>query len=207
MKSKHKSKHSKTKQNSAKKNTAKHTMAKKISIKNSVKSNKKSLRGKKKPQIRLQQICHSTLLKIRKRDLQIWIWETLKTTGIKKKRKCEVTIRIVDLEESQFLNFNYRNKAKPTNVLSFPSDFSKEILDILPNKPLGDLIICLPVILQEADEQGKTAQEHFAHLVVHGTLHLLGYDHEISDEDAVIMESLEIEIMKFLGFKDPYKDR
>jgi probable rRNA maturation factor len=183
------------------------SLAKKISVKKNDKTGGKSPRGKKKPQVRLQQICHSTMLKVRKRDLEIWIWETLKTIGIKKKRTCEVTIRMVDLEESQFLNFNYRNKAKPTNVLSFPSDLSKEILSILPNKPLGDLVICLPVILQEADEQGKTAQEHFAHLIVHGILHLLGYDHEISDADAVIMESIEIEIMQTLGFSDPYADR
>lgn len=175
--------------------------------KKSVKVSSKDKHRKKKLQILLQQICRSTSLKIRKRDLQVWIWETLATAGIKKKRKCEVTIRIVDLEESQFLNFNYRNKAKPTNVLSFPSDLPKEVLNILPNKPLGDLVICLPIILQEADEQGKTAQEHFAHLVVHGILHLLGYDHEISDEDAVIMESLEIEIMQSLEFSDPYEDR
>jgi probable rRNA maturation factor len=91
-------------------------------------------------------------------------------------------------------------------VLSFPSDFPKKVLNILPNKPLGDLVICLPIVLQEAHEQGKIAQEHFAHLIVHGVLHLLGYDHEVSDEDAVIMESLEIEIMQSLGFKDPYND-
>ena len=175
--------------------------------KKSAKVSSKDKARKKKLHILLQQICRSTSLKIRKRDLQVWIWETLATAGIQKKRKCEVTIRIVDLEESQFLNFNYRNKAKPTNVLSFPSDLPKEVLHILPNKPLGDLVICLPIILQEADEQGKTAEEHFAHLVVHGILHLLGYDHEISDEDAVIMESLEIEIMQSLGFSDPYEDR
>lgn len=180
----------------------KHT--KKDSAKNRKSASK---RRQKKLQIKLQQICRSTRLPIRKRDLQPWIWETLATIGIKKKRQCEVTIRIVDTEESQFLNFNYRNKAKPTNVLSFPSDLPKEILHILPNKPLGDLVICLPVVIAEADEQGKTEQEHFAHLVVHGILHLLGYDHELSTEDEVIMESLEIEIMQSLGFADPYADR
>ncbi len=181
--------------------------SKQDSTPNNKKVSDQNKRRKKKLQIRLQQVCHSTRLNIRKRDLQVWIWEALATAGIQKKRKCEVTIRIVDLEESQFLNFNYRNKAKPTNVLSFPSDLPMEIMDILPNKPLGDLVICLPIILQEAFEQGKTEQEHFAHLVVHGILHLLGYDHEISDEDAVIMESLEIEIMQSLGFSDPYEDR
>lgn len=178
--------------------------AKKVPTKNRKNASK---RRQKKLQLKLQQICRSTRLPIRKRDLQPWIWETLATIGIKKKRLCEVTIRIVDTEESQFLNFNYRNKAKPTNVLSFPSDLPKEILQILPNRPLGDLVICLPVVIAEADEQGKTEQEHFAHLVVHGILHLLGYDHELSTEDEVIMESLEIEIMESLGFSDPYADR
>lgn len=166
-----------------------------------------SKRRQKKLQIRLQQICRSTRLPIRKRDLQPWIWETLATVGIKKKRLCEVTIRMVDTEESQFLNFNYRGKAKPTNVLSFPSDLPKEIAQILPTRPLGDLVICLSVVIAEADEQGKTEQEHFAHLIVHGILHLLGYDHERSQEDEVIMESIEVEIMSKLGFSDPYADR
>ncbi|HEY4714115.1 MAG TPA: rRNA maturation RNase YbeY [Aquirhabdus sp.] len=178
---------------------------KKDQPKSSRKTNVK--RRQKKLQIKLQQICRSTRLPIRKRDLQPWIWETLAAVGIKQKRLCEVTIRIVDTEESQFLNFNYRNKAKPTNVLSFPSDLPKEILQILPNRPLGDLVICLPVVIAEADEQGKTEQEHFAHLVVHGILHLLGYDHELSMKDEVIMESVEIEIMQTLGFSDPYADR
>ena len=177
--------------------------------KHSAKRNRKSIskRRQKKLHIKLQQICRSTRLPIRKRDLHPWIWETLATVGIKKKRLCEVTIRIVDTEESQFLNFNYRGKAKPTNVLSFPSDLPKEIVQILPTRPLGDLVICLPVVIIEADEQGKTEQEHFAHLIVHGILHLLGYDHELSTEDEVIMESLEIEIMQSLGFDNPYADR
>ena len=177
--------------------------------KDSSKRNRKltSKRRQKKLQIRLQQICRSTRLPIRKRDLQPWIWETLATVGIKKKRLCEVTIRMVDTEESQFLNFNYRGKAKPTNVLSFPSDLPKEIAQILPTRPLGDLVICLSVVIAEADEQGKTEQEHFAHLIVHGILHLLGYDHERSQEDEVIMESIEVEIMSKLGFSDPYADR
>jgi probable rRNA maturation factor len=177
--------------------------------KDATKRNRKSIskRRQKKLHIKLQQICRSTRLEIRKRDLQPWIWETLATVGIKKKKLCDVTIRIVDTEESQFLNFNYRGKAKPTNVLSFPSDLPKEIAQILPTRPLGDLVICLPVVIAEADEQGKTEQEHFAHLVVHGTLHLLGYDHERSQEDEVIMESIEVEIMSKLGFSDPYADR
>jgi probable rRNA maturation factor len=166
-----------------------------------------SKRRKKKLNILLQRVCESPALLVRKRDLQLWIWETLSVVGIKKKRKCEVAIRIVDTAESQQLNFAYREKDKPTNVLSFPSDLPEEILLILPNKPLGDLVICLPVVLSEADEQGKTPKEHFAHLVVHGVLHLLGYDHETSAEDAMEMEALEIKIMQHLHFPDPYADR
>ncbi len=164
-------------------------------------------RRKKKLNILLQQVSESPALSIRKRDLQIWIWETLSIVGIKKKRTCEVAIRIVDAAESQQLNFAYREKDKPTNVLSFPSDLPEEILSILPNKPLGDLVICLPVVLSEADEQGKTPKEHFAHLVIHGILHLLGYDHETGEVEAAEMEALEIKIMHHLHFSDPYADR
>lgn len=179
--------------------------SKKEDIQKSAKGSCENQDRKKKLQMTLQEVCRSTSFNIRKRDLQIWVWQTLKAAGIQKKRKCEITIRIVDLKESQFLNFHYRHHAKPTNVLSFPSDLPKEVMEIIPNKPLGDLVICLSVMLQEADEQAKTPQEHFAHLVVHGVLHLLGYDHEISDEDAIIMERLEIEIMQSLGFSDPYE--
>jgi probable rRNA maturation factor len=182
--------------------------------KNSQKSTKtkhENLHRRKKVQMTLQEVCRSTSFEIHKRDLQGWVWETLQAAGIQKKRKCEITIRIVDLEESQFLNFHYRKRAKPTNVLSFPSDLPKEVMKKITTRPLGDLVICLPVMLQEADEQAKTPLEHFAHLVVHGVLHLLGYDHEISheisDEDAIVMEGLEIKIMQSLGFSDPYESR
>lgn len=111
----------------------------------------------------------------------------------------ELTIRTVDRDESQMLNREYRGKDKPTNVLSFPFDS-----DIpLPVDLLGDLVICVPVMQEEASVQGKPAAHHWAHLVVHGTLHLLGYDH-IEDEDAEHMESIEIEILKSLGISDPY---
>ncbi|WP_443090776.1 rRNA maturation RNase YbeY [Basfia succiniciproducens] len=111
----------------------------------------------------------------------------------------EITIRIVDEAESHELNFTYRGKDRPTNVLSFPFECPEEVE--LPL--LGDLVICRQVVEREAQEQGKPLTAHWAHMAVHGSLHLLGYDH-IEDDEAVEMESLETEIMTGLGFEDPY---
>ena len=120
---------------------------------------------------------------------------------------CEIGIACVDHEESHRLNLEYRGKDKSTNVLSFPSDIPEEVLPLLDARPLGDLVICIPVVLDEAIEQHKTSQNHFMHMLVHGTLHLLGYDHEISDEDAEEMEALEIEILAKLGLDNPYQEQ
>ena len=117
---------------------------------------------------------------------------------------CEIGIACVDHEHSHELNLAYRQKDKSTNVLSFPSDIPEEILPMLDALPIGDLVICIPVVLQEAIEQQKTPIEHFTHMLVHGTLHLMGYDHETSDQDAEEMEALEIEVLKKLGFENPY---
>ena len=117
---------------------------------------------------------------------------------------CEMGIACVDNAESHKLNLEYRQKDKPTNVLSFPSDLPDEMAQILDTFPIGDLVICIPVVLQEAIEQQKTPIEHFTHMLVHGTLHLMGYDHETSEEDAEEMEALEIEILNKLGFENPY---
>lgn len=111
----------------------------------------------------------------------------------------EVTVRIVDETESQQLNFDYREKDKPTNVLSFPFQCPPGIE--LPL--LGDLVICAGVVAQEANEQNKSLDAHWAHMVVHGSLHLLGFDH-INDDDALEMEAEEIQILAELGFADPY---
>lgn len=119
----------------------------------------------------------------------------------------EMGIACVDLVYSQELNAQYRQKDKPTNVLSFPSEIPSDIVDELVQYPLGDLVICIPVVLQESVEQQKNAQHHFTHLVVHGVLHLLGYDHEISDEDAEEMEQLEIEILAKLAINNPYLEK
>jgi probable rRNA maturation factor len=117
---------------------------------------------------------------------------------------CEIGIACVDNDQSHKLNLEYRKKDKPTNVLSFPSDIPDEMAEYLDAFPLGDLVICIPVVLQEAIDQQKTPIEHFTHMLVHGTLHLMGYDHETSEQDAEEMEALEIEILKKLGFENPY---
>ena len=111
----------------------------------------------------------------------------------------EMTVRIVDEDESHELNLTYRGKDRPTNVLSFPFECPDEVE--LPL--LGDLVICRQVVEREAAEQEKPLMAHWAHMVVHGSLHLLGYDH-IEDDEAEEMESLETQIMQGLGFDDPY---
>ncbi|WP_121463468.1 rRNA maturation RNase YbeY [Arsenophonus endosymbiont of Aleurodicus dispersus] len=116
------------------------------------------------------------------------------------KSKSEITIRIVDIPESQYLNMKYLGKDKPTNVLSFPFKAPHNIK--LPF--LGDLIICCKVVEKEAIEQQKELDAHWAHMVIHGCLHLLGYDH-INDYEAEVMEIIETEIMQKLGYLDPYQ--
>ena len=113
----------------------------------------------------------------------------------------ELTIRIVEVAESQLLNLTYRGKDKPTNVLSFPFEAPPEVE--LPL--LGDLVICAHVVEQEAIEQNKPLNAHWAHMVIHGCLHLLGYDH-IIDLEADEMESLETQLVEGLGFTNPYKE-
>lgn len=115
-------------------------------------------------------------------------------------RPMELTIRIVDENEAAELNLAWRQKSGATNVLSFPLHD-----DLAGNTPLlGDLVICAPVVANEAMQQNKTLESHWAHLVIHGSLHLLGYDH-INKTDAIEMESLETTIMASLGHSDPYK--
>lgn len=113
--------------------------------------------------------------------------------------EAELTIRVVDEPESAELNGTYRHKQGPTNVLSFPFEAPPGVE--LPL--LGDIVICAPVVAREAAEQGKTAAAHWAHMTVHGCLHLLGYDH-IEPEEAEIMETLEKDVLSALGYADPY---
>ena len=131
--------------------------------------------------------------------IQNWV-ETI--LAAEQEKDAELTVRIVDENESAELNEEYRNKTGSTNVLSFPFECPSEVeLNLL-----GDLVICAPVVEREAKQQGKPSQAHWAHMLVHGILHLLGYEH-IDKDDAQKMESHEIEIMAALGFSDPYSDK
>ncbi len=113
----------------------------------------------------------------------------------------ESVIRVVDSEESAALNQQYRNKTGPTNVLSFSyGPYADQ-----PVKLLGDVVICAPIVAAEAAQQAKDPDAHWAHMVVHGLLHLLGYDH-VQDRDALQMEALELEILSGLGYPDPYRE-
>lgn len=137
-------------------------------------------------------------------DSQLQHWVSTALTHLETAQDCDLSIRMVDLAESQQLNVDYRGKDKPTNVLSFPSDLPEEMAKIIGYRPLGDLVICWPVVQAEAAEQHKSVVDHLCHLTVHGVLHLLGYDHETSDADAEEMEALEVEILGKLGVSNPY---
>ena len=109
----------------------------------------------------------------------------------------EITVRIVDTNEGQALNKDYRHKDYATNVLTF--DYTQAPF------VTADLVLCAPVVAKEAQDNGKTLAAHYAHLLVHGTLHAQGFDHETSEADALEMEALEVEILAGLGVADPYK--
>jgi probable rRNA maturation factor len=132
-----------------------------------------------------------------KESLIVWSKSALRD----ERRQAEMVIRLVDEDEIQGLNRRYRGKDNPTNVLSFPSNLP----EIVDSDLLGDLVICVPVVVRESQEQGKPPEAHWAHMVVHGVLHLLGYDHQ-DEEDAQTMEQLETDVMATLGFQDPYRE-
>lgn len=131
-------------------------------------------------------------------DLRKWITAAL--DGGQNQGDIEISVRLVDTQEMIALNRTYRGKTGPTNVLSFPADLPAELE--LPL--LGDIVICAPVVRAEAHAQGKSLAAHWAHMAVHGTLHLLGYDH-IEENEAVAMEAMESTILAKLHYPCPYR--
>lgn len=127
------------------------------------------------------------------------IWAAAALAGARRRTPAELAIRVVGASEGREFNRDYRGKDYATNVLSFPAELPRGVR--LPL--LGDLVICAPVVAREAAEQGKTLRDHYAHLTIHGVLHLLGYDHE-NDKDAQKMEALECRILAKLGIQNPY---
>lgn len=142
-------------------------------------------------------------------DFECWSIATLQT--VRGDSETELTLRLVNNEEIQQLNHDYRGKNTPTNVLSFPFEpydaltaYAGDVVDISDLNLLGDIIMAPAVIEEEAQAQNKSRQDHYAHMTVHGILHLLGYDH-IKDDEAETMENLEIQILHTLGISNPYQ--
>lgn len=127
-------------------------------------------------------------------EFNLWI-----AAALRDKTEAELTLRLVDEAESRELNSRYRGKDTPTNVLSFPADLPPGIEVPL----LGDIVICVPLVVAEAAAQNKPIQAHWAHLVIHGALHLLGHDHQ-DEQEAREMEALEADLLSSLGYPDPY---
>lgn len=132
------------------------------------------------------------------RDFLRWV-----RSAVASSTPCSVTLRVVGMKEAQELNRQFRNRDYATNVLSFPFEEPPIPMDNMP-RHLGDLVLCKQVVDKEASEQHKAVPDHWTHLVIHGALHLQGYDH-ITDEQAKIMEALEIKLLKQLGISNPYQ--
>ena len=134
------------------------------------------------------------------REIQVWADTALEEVADDGEPP-DLCVRVVDNEESVALNSRFRGIDEPTNVLSFPAQVD------LPGKNIyGDIVICASVVCSEAADQGKSVCDHYAHMVVHGVLHLAGYDHQ-QDQDAELMEALEIKILERVGVADPYAER
>jgi len=173
----------------------------------------------RKPELRLS-VQHAVRHQASPQRPQVWRWLRAAQAG-----PATVSVRFVDVEEGRTLNRDYRHKDYATNVLSFVYDSEPMVGFALPAvgsalpavgsalpavgsalpAVVGDLVICVPVVLREAQEQGKAVEAHFAHLIVHGMLHLQGYDHETGARDARRMEAREREILDGLGYPDPYQ--
>lgn len=145
----------------------------------------------KRLNLSVQYACHKEGLPLRP-QLRLWVRAALDVDG---KRGGQITVRFVDDDEGRSLNSEYRGKDYATNVLSFPYEADTVVV--------GDLVVCPAVVLSEAQAQGKPPEAHFAHLIVHGMLHLQGYDHE-SEDAAHHMEGREVVILEALGYPDPY---
>ena len=143
----------------------------------------------------VQYASNKALLPLRA-QIRAWARAALDVDGV---RGGQITVRLVDAEEGLALNRDYRGKDYATNVLSFPYDIEPIVC--------GDLVLCAPVVAREAAEQGKSLEAHYAHLIVHGLLHLQGYDHEAGAAQALQMEDHERAILAALGFADPYQDQ
>lgn len=137
-----------------------------------------------------------------KTHIEDWIGRAIDAAGPDTAAGAEVSVRLVDREEMQALNRDFRGMDRTTNVLSFPAGETTGLPSDVP-PPLGDIVICAAVVSDEAARQGKLVADHWAHLLVHGTLHLLGYDHE-SDAEAAEMEAVETRILGAAGLADPY---
>ena len=135
-------------------------------------------------------------------DIATWVNRAVDAAG--SAGDMEVSVRVVSTAEMQQLNSEFRDQDKPTNVLSFPAGDLAGLPDDAA-RPLGDIVVCAAVVADEAEQQGKTQRDHWAHMIVHGTLHLLGFDHE-NDSDAAEMESLEIRVMTDHGLANPYAE-
>jgi probable rRNA maturation factor len=144
----------------------------------------------------LQRACEGDVPE--EKDFQRWVDAALAEIS----EDCELSVRLVEIEEGAELNSNYRGKTGPTNVLSFP--FEAPIT--MEPRLLGDLVICRTVVESEAQQQNKVVNDHWAHMVVHGCLHLLGYDH-IKTDEAEQMEALEKTILQSLNIDNPYRDQ
>lgn len=151
------------------------------------------------PTVEVQRVCDGDSLP---EDESFQRWAELVLGS--EQRQGYLVIRLVDSDESRQLNSQYRHKDKPTNVLSFPFETPGQIKDQIDDNYLGDLVICVPVVQREATEQHKPENWHWAHLVIHGMLHLLGYDHQQADE-AEQMEQREIGLLQQLGIDNPYE--
>lgn len=140
-------------------------------------------------------------------DIQNWLEQVIAHVGNDTARSIEISVKIVDEVEGRALNRQFREKDSATNVLSFPL-LDAGLAELPAELPLvlGDIVICGPVVEREASEQGKASSDHWAHMLVHGALHLLGYDHE-TDQEAQEMEMLEARILAAGGIQDPYETR